>query len=110
MKEFDPSGAFTREIAHILPASTGGWSFWSSDGSGTGALTASPCKTSASCLQITGTGNDASWSGYGFYFVPRQGYQYRLSGWMNERDEPAPRRNRAPPARSRRQLDAGRAA
>ena len=89
IKEFDPGGVFTREIAHILPASTGDWLFWSSDGSGAGALTASPCKTSATCLQITGTSNDANWGGYAFYFVPRQGYQYSVSGWMKGTGLPA---------------------
>ena len=79
IKEFDPSGVFAREIVHIAPTSGAGWYFWSSDGSGTGAATASPCKTSATCLTITGTGADANWGGFAYYFAPRQGYQYSLS-------------------------------
>lgn len=88
IREFDPGGAFTREIAHILPSTTDGWYFWSSDGSGTAATT-SGCKTSASCLTITGTAGDANLGGSAFYFVPRQGYQYSLSGWMRGTALPA---------------------
>jgi endoglucanase len=89
IKEFDANGTFTREIAHIFPASSNGWYYWSSDGSGTGALTASPCKTSATCLTITGTAGDANLGGYAHYFAPRQGRQYSISGWMRGTDLPA---------------------
>jgi len=89
IKEYDPDGAFTREIAHIFPASTSGWYFWSSDGSGTAATTTSSCKTSATCVTITGTAGDANLGGYAYYFAPRQGYQYSLSGWMKGTNLPA---------------------
>jgi endoglucanase len=89
IKEFDPSGTFTREIVHIAPTSNSGWLFWSMDGSGAGATTASPCKTSATCLTITGTGSDANWGGLAYYFAPRQGYQYSISGWMRGTNLPA---------------------
>jgi endoglucanase len=88
VKEYDGGGTFTREIEHILPASGAGWAFWSKNSSGA-AGTTSPCKTSASCLTITGTTDDASYGGVGFYFVPKPGYQYNVAGWMKGTSLPA---------------------
>jgi endoglucanase len=81
INEYDASGTFVREIEHIFPTGPSGWYFWSKSGVGTGT-TATGCKPSATCLAITGTTDDASWGGYAFYFAPRQGYQYSISGWM----------------------------
>ena len=88
IKEYDAAGTFTREVAHIFPttaaAGTSGRRTTSA-----AAATASGCKTSATCLTITGTTDDASWGGYAFYFVPTQGYQYSVSGWMKGTNLPA---------------------
>ena len=88
INEYDAAGTFTREIARILPNTTSGWYFWSNNNVGTGSITAR-CITSATCLTITGTTDDASWGGYAFYFAPRHGYQYSISGWMMGTDLPA---------------------
>jgi endoglucanase len=88
INEYDASGAFTREIEHVAPTSATGWYFWSANNVGSGATTTG-CKTSATCLTITGTTDDASWGGYGFYFAPTPGYQYSISGWMKGTDLPA---------------------
>src|SRR5450432_2834909 len=88
VKEYDAGGTFTREVEHISPASGAGWAFWSKNGSGAAGTTSS-CKTSASCLTITGTTDDASYGGVGFYFVPKQGYQYNVAGWMKGTSLPA---------------------
>ena len=88
INEYDAAGTFTREVAHILPTTASGWYFWSANNVGTGS-TGSGCKTSATCLTITGTTDDASFGGYGFYFVPTQGYRYSISGWMKGTDLPA---------------------
>lgn len=88
INEYDPAGTFTREIEHIDPTSTSGWYFWSNNNVGTGAVGAD-CKTGPTCLTITGTTDDANWGGYSYYFGPRQGYQYSISGWMKGTDLPA---------------------
>jgi endoglucanase len=88
IKEYDAAGTFTREVAHIFPTSNAGWPFWSKDGSGKAATT-SPCKTSATCLSITGTTDDASYGGVGYYFVPKEGFQYSVAGWMKGTNLPA---------------------
>lgn len=88
IKEYDPSGTFVRDIAHLLPNSASGWYFWSNDNVGKASL-AADCKTSDHCLTLTGTDDDASYGGYGFYFVPRPQYQYSLSGWMKGTNLPA---------------------
>jgi endoglucanase len=88
IKEFDGNGNFVREVVHILPTSSAGWYFWSKDNSGTSAATSS-CKTSSTCLSITGTLDDANLGGYDYYFVPTKGYQYSLSGWMKGTNLPA---------------------
>jgi endoglucanase len=88
INEYDASGTFTREIERVYPTSSSGWYFWSSNGAGTPGM-APGCKTSTTCLTITGTTADASWGGYGYYFAPRQGYQYAISGWMKGTDLPA---------------------
>jgi endoglucanase len=85
--EYEPSGAFTL-IAHIYPTATNGWSFSSNNSVGAGGTT-SDCKTSATCLTITGTTDDASWGGDTFYFRARQGYQYGITGWMKGTNLPA---------------------
>jgi endoglucanase len=88
INEYDASGTFTREIEHIYPSSASGWYFWAANGVGSGATTTG-CKTSATCLTITGTTDDASWGGYGAYFAPTPGYQYSISGWMKATNLPA---------------------
>ena len=87
IKEFDDAGNYTRDVAHILPASISGWYFWSSDTKGSGSVT-NNCKTSATCLTITGTDADASFGGYAYYFAPTPGYAYSVSGWMKGTDLP----------------------
>ena len=88
INEYDAAGTFTREVEHILPTTASGWYFWSNNSVGTGS-TGAGCKTSATCLTITGTTDDASWGGYGFYFAPTPGYQYSISGWMKGTNLPA---------------------
>ncbi|HXU07294.1 MAG TPA: cellulase family glycosylhydrolase, partial [Polyangia bacterium] len=88
INEYDATGTFTREIEHVFPTAGTGWYFWSANNVGSGASTTG-CKTSATCLIITGTTDDASWGGYGFYFAPTPGFQYSVSGWMKGTDLPA---------------------
>ena len=88
IKEFDANGTFTREVMHIYPASNAGWYFWSKNNSGT-AGTMSSCEASGTCVTITGTTDDASYGGIGYYFVPKSGYQYSISGWMKGTNLPA---------------------
>jgi endoglucanase len=88
IKEYDAAGTFTREVSHIFPTSNAGWPFWSKDGSGK-AGTTSMCKTSATCLTITGTTDDASFGGVGYYFLPKEGFQYSVAGWMKGTSLPA---------------------
>jgi endoglucanase len=88
INEYDAAGTFLREVEHIYPASSSGWYFWSSNAVGSGTTTA-VCKTSATCLSISGTSADASWGGYGFYFAPTAGHQYSISGWMKGTNLPA---------------------
>ena len=88
IKEYDAGGALLGEVEHIYPTGGSGWYFWSNNNVGTGG-TAAGCKTSATCLTITGTTDDASWGGYAFYFAPTAGHQYSLSGWMKGTNLPA---------------------
>jgi endoglucanase len=88
VKEYDGNGTFTHEVEHFFPSSNAGWYFWSRDNSGTPGTTSS-CEASPTCLTITGTTDDANYGGTGFYFVPTQGYQYSLSGWMKGTNLPA---------------------
>lgn len=88
VKEFDPDGAYVRDVMHVAPTSNAGWYFWSKDGTGSVSISTS-CKESPTCLTLTGSADDASLGGYGFYFVPRPSYSYSLSGWMKGTDLPA---------------------
>jgi endoglucanase len=88
ISEYDANGTFVREVEHIYPTSSVGWYFWSNNGSGTPSSTSS-CKTSATCLTITGSTDDASYGGTGYYFLPKQGYEYGISGWMKGTSLPA---------------------
>jgi endoglucanase len=88
IKEYDAAGTFVREVEHVYPTSGAGWYFWSANNSGASGMT-SGCKTSATCLTITGTTDDASWGGTGYYFAPTPGHQYSISGWMKGTNLPA---------------------
>jgi len=88
IKEFDARGGLIGEVEHIYPTSASGWYFWAANNVGSGS-TMSGCKTSATCLTITGTTDDASWGGYAFYFAPTPGHQYSISGWMQGTNLPA---------------------
>ncbi|HEY7376039.1 MAG TPA: hypothetical protein VIF57_28015, partial [Polyangia bacterium] len=88
IKEYDAGGALLGEVEHIYPTSASGWYFWSANNVGAGG-TMSGCKTSATCLTISGTTDDASWGGTGAYFAPTPGHQYSISGWMLGTDLPA---------------------
>jgi endoglucanase len=88
INEYDATGTFTREIEHIYPTATDGWYFWSNNNVGIPGTT-SDCETSATCLTITGTTDDANFGGSTHDFSPRPGYQYSVSGWMKGTNLPA---------------------
>jgi endoglucanase len=87
VKEFDPGGTYLREVMRIAPTSMAGWYFWSKDRSGSAGVTTS-CEENPTCLTLTGSADDASLRGIGFYFATRPGYSYSLSGWMKGTDLP----------------------
>ena len=105
INEYDAAGTFTREIAHILPTTASGWYFWSNNSVGTGS-TGAGCKTSATCLTITGTTDDASFGRLRLLLRAHAGVSVQHLG-LDEGDQPAGGRGRAHPARPGRKLDAG---
>jgi endoglucanase len=83
VKEYDPSGAYTRTICTIDVASYGdGWYYWSQDGSGSAGTDNTTGHSSSNSIYIQGSTSDANLSNSKYYFIPKQGYSYTIGGWV----------------------------
>jgi endoglucanase len=81
IKEFDPNGNLTQTFNNIDTNSPTGWNFWSSNGSGTQGTTTKG-RNDGAALTIQGTTGDANLSNFDRFIIPKQGYSYQISGWM----------------------------
>ncbi len=90
VEEFDPAGKRTGEILRVDLRDLGGWSFWTANGSGhAGVSSEGHGAGGMGGLSITGTSGDANLGSWQNEFIPRPGYAYALSGWMQGRALPA---------------------
>ncbi|SFZ94382.1 endoglucanase [Flaviramulus basaltis] len=82
IKEYDETGNFIRDIYEFNFDDDSGWNYWSENDSGEGGLSNNEGINSSSCLYISSATSDSNMSGTSFRFIPQQGYQYQISGWM----------------------------
>ena len=87
IEEYDENHEFVRDVAALNITSADGWSLWSIDGKGSGALSSEGHKDGAS-MTLTGMSDDANMSNLGMRFAVTQGHYYRISGWMKGTDVP----------------------
>jgi len=79
--EYDERGARVGEIMHLDLRNTGGWYFWTANGSGrSGSVPGGHDGPGA--LTIEGTTDDANLGSGQREFRPRPGHAYAISGWM----------------------------
>ncbi|AQG79101.1 glycoside hydrolase family 5 protein [Spirosoma montaniterrae] len=88
VKEYTTNGQFVRDVLWQPLNDQNGWYFWSSNNTG-GWQLASEGHSDAKSLRFTGTTEDANAGCYALPFAPKQGYAYRISGWMKTSNLPA---------------------
>jgi endoglucanase len=82
IKEFDAGNNYTQTILQLNLNTTDGWSYWSSNNSGSGGISTSTGYGDNGSIFIESATGDCNYSNYGKIFQPRQGYYYQINGWM----------------------------
>jgi endoglucanase len=79
--EYDEHGARVGEVMRVDIQRSGGWYFWSSNGSGHSGFSVDG-HGGPGALTIEATTADANLGGAQHEFAPRPGHAYTVSGWM----------------------------
>ena len=82
VKEYDESGNFVRDIFDFNLNDSSGWNYWSANGSGESGVSTSEGVSDNTSLYIQSSTDDCNFSGSSYLFIPKQGFQYQISGWM----------------------------
>ena len=82
IKEYDENGNFVKDINQFHFDDDSGWNYWSENDSGEGDLSNNEGLNGSSCLYISSATSDCNISGTAYKFIPQQGFQYQISGWM----------------------------
>ncbi|WP_282054408.1 glycoside hydrolase family 5 protein [Maribacter luteus] len=82
IKEYDETGAFVRDINTFDFNKANGWYYWSANASGEGGFSSTIGNTDTSSIYISAATGDCNMSGAAYTFIPQQGYQYQISGYM----------------------------
>jgi endoglucanase len=88
VKEYDASGAFVRTIFNVELDDYSGWYYWSQNGSGSAGLDNSTGHSNGKSIYMEGSTSDANASNDKYYFIPKQGYSYSVSGWVKGENIP----------------------
>ena len=88
IREHDTSGAITARVATVDLEGASGWYFWQNSGNGRSGVDGAVSHEGTGSLFITGTTDDASLGGYGYYFRPAPGRAYSVSGWIKAENLP----------------------
>jgi endoglucanase len=81
IKEYDPNNNFVQDILVSSLDDKIGWSYWSSNNSGSSGIAAIGHSNGKS-LYIENATSDCNMGNNGKYFAPKQNYYYQISGWM----------------------------
>jgi endoglucanase len=82
IKEFNATGQFTRELLNRNLNNLDGWSYWSSNNTGSFGLSTATGAGDNASIYIENATNDCNLSNFVSAFEPVQGYSYRVSGSM----------------------------
>ena len=82
IKEYGPDGNFVQDILTQSLDGLDGWSFWSSDGTGSNGLAEQTGHSNNKSIFIQGAAADCNVSNYNKIFIPKQNYSYQINGWM----------------------------
>lgn len=86
VKEYDENNNFVRIVFSIDVTSFDGWYYWSENGSGSAGTDNTTGHSGTNSVYIEGSTSDANLSNSKYYFIPKQGYSYTVSGWVKGED------------------------
>jgi endoglucanase len=82
LKEYDTAGVFVRDVLDMNLNDVTSWGYWSSNNTGTYGVATNTGVGDNSSLFINGNTLDCNLSNYRKIFLVKQGYYYKISGWM----------------------------
>jgi endoglucanase len=82
IKEYDPNGNLTQTILQLNLNNSDGWSYWSSNNTGTFGISTTTGYNDNGSLFIDGATSDCNIANYNKVFQPKQNYSYQVNGWM----------------------------
>jgi endoglucanase len=82
LKEYDTAGVFVRDVLDMNLNDATSWGYWSSNNTGTYGIATNTGVGDNSSIFINGNTLDCNLSNYRKIFLVKQGYYYKISGWM----------------------------
>ncbi len=82
LKEYDTAGVFVRDVLDMNLNDITSWGYWSSNNTGTYGIATNTGVGDNSSIFINGNTLDCNLSNYRKIFLVKQGYYYKISGWM----------------------------
>jgi endoglucanase len=82
IKEYDPTGVFTKTIMQFDFNKVEGWGYWSVNSTGSFGVSNTTGSNDNSSLYIDGATGDCNIANYGRAFQPKANYSYQINGWM----------------------------
>jgi endoglucanase len=82
LKEYDTAGIFVRDVLDINLNDVTNWGYWSSNNTGTYGVATNTGVGDNNSIFINGNTLDCNLSNYRKIFRIKQGYFYKISGWM----------------------------
>ncbi len=82
LKEYDTAGVFVRDVLDINLNDIASWGYWSSNNTGTYGIATNTGVGDNTSIFINGNTLDCNLSNYRKIFLVKQGYYYKISGWM----------------------------
>ena len=82
LKEYDTAGVFVRDVLEMNLNDITNWGYWSSNNTGTYGTATNTGVGDNTSIFINGNTLDCNLSNYRKIFLVKQGYYYKISGWM----------------------------
>jgi endoglucanase len=82
LKEYDTAGVFVRDVLDMNLNDITTWGYWSSNNTGTYGIATNTGVGDNNSIFINGNTLDCNLSNYRKVFLVKQGYYYKISGWM----------------------------
>jgi endoglucanase len=82
LKEYDTAGVFVRDVLDMNLNDITTWGYWSSNNTGTYGIATNTGVGDNNSIFINGNTLDCNLSNYRKIFLVKQGYYYKISGWM----------------------------